>query len=171
MRPTILSYNRPHIDALGGIDAYVRLLVDRNYTVSAVIDWRLGRMKELIDSHPHKARWNLDDVCKHLGLPMSGRQARRLFKGSTGMGFRDYAKNRCLVTAAEKLRTTNMPIKAVAAEAGYQSSCHFARSFKVLFHLSPMEFRKMWHQRDLQHDPAVHLEKERPQLIHVSASG
>jgi len=106
-------------------------------------------MKELIDTHPYQGHWNLDDVCKHLGLPMSGRQARRLFKGSTGMGFRDYAKNRCLVTAVEKLRTTNMPIKAVAAEAGYQSSCHFARSFKALFHLSPMEFRRIWRRGEL----------------------
>ncbi len=148
MRPTTLIYSRPHIDALGGKDAYIHLLTDRKCAVSAEIDWRAGRMKELIDSHPYKAHCNLDDVCKQLGLPMSGRQARRLFKGSTGIGFREYSKNRCLVTAAEKLLTTNMPIKVVAAEAGYQSSCHFARSFKALFHLNPMEFRRIWHRRE-----------------------
>lgn len=148
MRPTTLISSRPRIDALGGMDAYVRLIVDRNCTVPADIDWRAGRMKEFVDSTPCKANWNIDDVCKKLGLPMCGRQARRLFKGSTGMRFRDYAKNMCLVTAAEKLRTTNMPIKAVAAEAGYQSSCHFARSFKALFHLSPTEFRRISHRRD-----------------------
>src|SRR5258708_3074614 len=92
IRPTTLIYSRPQIDALGGIDAYVRLLVDRKCTVSADIDWRAGRMKKLIDSHPCEAHWNLNDVCKQLDLPMSGRQARRLFKGSTGIGFRDYAK-------------------------------------------------------------------------------
>lgn len=144
MRPPTQIYSRPHIEELAGVDAYVHLLVDRKWTASANIDWRARRMKDLIDSQPSTSHRNLHNVCKQLGLSMSGRQARRLFKVATGMGFRDYAKNRCLVTTAEKLLTTSMSVKAVAAEAGYQSSCHFARSFKAFFHFTPTEFRRVW---------------------------
>jgi len=60
--------------------------------------------------------------------------------------------NTRLAAAAEQLRVTNKPIKVVAAEAGYQNSRHFARRFKELFHVNPMEFRKLWRRREFQSD-------------------
>lgn len=111
------------------------------------MDWRARKLKEFIDSQPRKARWNLDDVCRELGLSMSGRQVRRLFMASTGVGVREYAKKKRLTSAAERLQATNAPVKAIAADAGYQSTCHFARSFKELFRLSPLEFRRIWRRQ------------------------
>jgi len=111
------------------------------------MDWRAKKLKEFIDSHPDKARWKLDKICKQLGLAISDRQARRLFMLSTGMGFRKYAMNRRLVVAADQLQVTNAPVKVIAADAGYQCTSHFARSFKELFRLSPMEFRRIWRRK------------------------
>jgi transcriptional regulator GlxA family with amidase domain len=113
------------------------------------MDWRVKALKEFIDSHSDKGRRNVDDVSKELGLHLSGRQLRRLFKVSTGIGIREYAMNRCLASAAEQLRTSHAPVKTVAADHGYQSTCHFARSFKELFRMNPMEFRKIWRRREL----------------------
>ena len=141
-------YNRPQIHLLGGTDAYVRLILDRKFTLRADIDWRASRMKEFIDSHPERVPRDVTDLCKQIGLPLSGRQARRLFKSSTGIGIRTYSVKIRLAVAAEQLRVTNMPIKVVAAEAGYQNSRHFARRFKTLFHVKPMEFRKLWRRRE-----------------------
>jgi len=148
MGPRTVIYNRPQIHRLEGIDAYVRLILDRKCTLRADIDWRAGRMKEFIDNHPERVPRDVTDLCKQIGLPLSGRQGRRLFKSSTGIGIRSYSMKIRLGAAAEQLRVTNVPIKVVAAEAGYQNSRHFARRFKELFHVKPMEFRKLWRRRE-----------------------
>jgi transcriptional regulator GlxA family with amidase domain len=142
-----MIYGRPVIQVSTSLDVFFGGLLPRTFPPSADMDWRAKRLKEFIDSQPGKVRWNLDDVCRELGLPMSGRQARRLFMASTGVGIREYAKRRRLTSAAKQLEVTNAPVKAIAADAGYQSTCHFARSFKELFCLSPLEFRRMWRRK------------------------
>lgn len=144
-----MIYKRPGIQILDSLDTFFDRVLPRRFDVTTGMDWRVRALKEFIDSHPDKVRWNLDDASKELGLPLSGRQLRRLFKASTGIGIREYAKNRCLASAAEQLRTTHAPVKTVAADHGYQSTCHFARSFKELFRLNPMEFRRIWRRREL----------------------
>jgi len=112
------------------------------------MDWRARKLKEFIDSQPGKFRWNLDDVCKQLDLAMSGRQARRVFRHVMRIGFKEYLKKSRLGFAAEQLKaTTTVPIKAIAADAGYERTAEFGRSFKRLFLVSPTEFRTVWHQK------------------------
>jgi methylphosphotriester-DNA--protein-cysteine methyltransferase len=113
------------------------------------IDWRTQKLKEYVDTHPGMSRLNLDDVCNDLQLGLSGRQARRLFKCSIQIGFREYGKNRRLALAAAQLQTTMISVKAIAIDAGYHSSRHFARSFKDLFRMRPLEFRKVWGHKDV----------------------
>ena len=142
-----MIYGRPVIQVAASLDLFFERLFPRTFPPPADMDWRAKKLKEFIDSQPGKVRWNLNDVCRELGLPMSGRQARRLFMASTGVGIREYAKKRRLSKAAEQLHVTNAPVKTIAADAGYQSTCHFARSFKELFRLSPLEFRRMWRRK------------------------
>ncbi len=144
-----MIYKRPAIQVLTGLDSFFDRLLPRKVDVPTGTDWRVKALKEFIDSHSVIVRWNVDDVSKELGLSLSGRQLRRIFKVSTGIGIREYAKNRCLASAAEQLRTTHAPVKTIAADRGYQSTCHFARSFKELFRLSPMEFRRIWRRGEL----------------------
>ncbi len=144
-----MIYERPGIQILDSLDTFFDRVVPRAFGVTIGMDWRVKALKEFIDSHSDKVRWNLDEASKKLGLSLSGRQLRRLFKASIGIGIREYAKKRCLASAAEQLRTTHAPVKAVAADHGYQSTCHFARSFRELFCLNPMEFRRIWRRREL----------------------
>jgi transcriptional regulator GlxA family with amidase domain len=144
---TAMIYERPIVQRWGTVDGFLALLVRQKLNTPAGDDWRVRKLQMFIESHPGKVRWNLDDVCKELGLAMSGRQARRVFMACIGMGIREYSKKRRLASAAEQLRSTNAPIKAIAADAGYQSTCHFARSFKEVFHLSPLEFRRNWSRK------------------------
>src|SRR6266851_6946552 len=129
MGASSIVYERPVVQMWGTVDALLSLLLPRRLGAATGQDWRLRKLQEFIDTHPGKVRWNLDDVCKELGLAMSGRQARRLFMASTGIGIREYAKKRRLASAAEQLQATNVPVKAIAANAGYQSTCHFTRGF------------------------------------------
>ena len=148
MVPRTVIYNRPQIHLLGGIDAYVRLILDRKCTLRADIDWRAGRMKEFIDSHPERVSRDVNDLCKQIGLSLSSRQGRRVFKVSTGVAIGEYANYTRLMAAAKRLQTTDAPVKTIAADAGYLHTRHFAHRFKKLFHLSPMEFRRIWRRRD-----------------------
>src|SRR5205823_11950979 len=69
-------------------------------------------------------------------LPISGRQARRLFKTHTGIGIKQYAKKKRLEMAAQQLRATEAPVKAIAVDAGYRHVGNFTRSFLKHFRVS-----------------------------------
>jgi len=86
------------------------------------LDWRAKKLKEFIDQQQGRVRWRLGDACMQLGFPMSDRQARRLFKVSIGVGIKEYSMNRRLACAAQQLRATNAPIKAIALDVGYQTT-------------------------------------------------
>jgi len=100
------------------------------------------KLVHFIDSQEGSIGWDLDHACRELRLDISGAYAARLFKRCTGLGVREYSKKKRLLMAAERLTTTDIPIKAIAAEFGYQSLPHFTRRFKKQFRLSPTDFRK-----------------------------
>jgi len=139
-----MIYGRPIIRAVKSLDVFFERLLPRTVPPPSDTDWRAKKLKEFIDKDHGKVRGKLGDACEQLGFPMSDRQARRLFKASIGVGIKEYSMNMRLACAAEQLRATNAPIKAIAMEVGYQATGHFTRSFKELFCLTPMEFRRIW---------------------------
>jgi transcriptional regulator GlxA family with amidase domain len=106
------------------------------------MDGRIVMLLHFIDTHEGNVRWDLGHVCQELRLDISGAHAARLFKRYIGLGVREYAKKKRLLMAAERLKTTDLPVKAIAAEFGYHSFPHFTRRFKDQFGLSPSEYRK-----------------------------
>lgn len=144
-----MIYGRPVIRVLASLDAFFDRLLPKTAPPPSDADWRAKKLKEFIDQHKGGVRWRLGEVCKELGFPMSDRQARRLFKVSIGVGIKEYSMNRRLACAAMQLRATNAPVKAIAAEVGYQTTGHFTRSFKDLFFLTPMEFRRIWRLNEI----------------------
>src|SRR5258708_3599598 len=144
-----MIYGRPAIQIFKSLDVFFEPLVPRTVQPPADTDWRAKKLKEFIDQGQVKVCWRVGDTCKDLGFPISDRQARRLFRISVGVGIKEYSRSRCLARAAEQLRATSVPVKVIAADAGYQSTRNFARRFKQLFHLRPMEFRRLWRQREI----------------------
>ena len=155
-----LTYEVPTVELLNDSSVFFDQLFQERLHIPTHADGRALRIKQFIDNHPDQDGGNLDEVCRQLDLSMSGRQARRLFKVSTGMGIRDYARNRRLAVAVEQLRTTNIPIKVVAADLGYKSPREFRRRFKELIGLTPLEFSKIPWRRKI----AVGLEQPRELL-------
>ena len=143
-----MKYEKPVLRRREVADGFLEFVLPR-WSVTSPSDWRTQKLKQYVDTHPGMSRRNLDDVCNDLRLGLSGRQARRLFKASIQIGFREYAKNRRLALAATQLQTTRISVKAIAIDAGYHSSRHFARSFKDLFQLRPLEFRRVWGPKDV----------------------
>jgi methylphosphotriester-DNA--protein-cysteine methyltransferase len=151
MLESLLTYERPAIEVLEGIEAFFDRVLYRKLDVPDDTDWRTKKIKEFIDAHPTQAGRNLDEVCRELELSMSGRQARRLFKLSIGVGVREYAKSRRLSVALEQLEVTKEPVKAIAANLGFQSTRQFRRRFKEFFGLSPVEFRRVsWRRTSVE---------------------
>jgi len=144
-----MTYGRPVIQISKSPDVFFEQVVPRPVQPPADTDWRAKKLKDFIDQDQVRVRWRLGDACKELGFPISDRQARRLFKISVGVGFKKYSRNRRLARAAEQLRTTSVPVKVIAADAGYQSTRNFARRFKEVFHLTPMEFRRVCRQKEI----------------------
>jgi transcriptional regulator GlxA family with amidase domain len=126
-------------------------LVDRLFPqkVESNIDWRAKKLKNLIHNAPAEFTENLGHACNQLELPLSDRQARRLFKGAEGISMKEYARKRRLVLAAQQLQSTDNPIKVIAADAGYHTQHGFRKAFHDMFRLSPAEFRRFWHRRQV----------------------
>lgn len=143
METKTVTYERPAIEMMGGVNVFFDRVLRGKPDAAHGMDWRARKIKDFIDSHPLPAGRNLEEVCKKLELSMSSRQARRLFKLSTGVGIRDYTGNKRLSIAKEQLEATNTPIKAIAADLGFQSTRQFRRRFKQFFGVSPLEFRKV----------------------------
>lgn len=139
-----MTYEQPVVLRWGSPREFLQLFVSRNTEPRVTGDWRVRKLRDLIDSDPARAQWRLDEVCRKLDLCISARQARRLFKACTGLGIKEYAKKKRLEAAAQQLQTTDEPVKAIAIDAGYRHVRNFTRCFLKQFHLSPINFRRIW---------------------------
>ncbi len=149
MGTSSIIYKRPIVRLLDNSDAFVRRVIREEFNPSTNTDWRAEKLRVFIDSHSDGDRLSIEEVFKEIGLPTSVRQTRRLFKTSTGICARKYAKNKRLAFAARQLQATGAPIKVIALEIGYRRTAEFTRSFKELFRLSPTEFRTVWRKSKL----------------------
>lgn len=143
-----MIYEQPVVLRWGSPREFLQLFVSKKTDARASEDWRVRKLRNLIDSDPARAQWRLDEICRQLELRISARQARRLFKACTGLGFKEYAKKKRLEAAAQQLRTTDEPVKAIAIDAGYRHVRNFTRCFLKQFHLSPINFRRIWRHKD-----------------------
>jgi AraC-like DNA-binding protein len=106
------------------------------------MDWRVSKLIESIDSHAGGADFGMEHLCQDLSFGISPAYAARLFKRHTGLGVREYAKRKRLQMAAERLTTTNLPVKVIATDLGYKNTSHLSRLFEKQLHLSPSRFRQ-----------------------------
>ena len=144
-----MIYERPVVHSWGSLHDFLDLFSPKGIHPPISDDWRVQKLKSLIDVDPAKVQRNLDQVCKELRLCVSARQARRLFKACTGVGIKEYRMKRRLDVAAYELQTTDMPIKAIAGKAGYRHASTFTKHFLKQFHLRPIDFRRLWNGRDI----------------------
>jgi len=137
-----MIYESPAVRYQGGLDDLLHHLLPSSPASQNDVDQRIAKLTRFIDSHAGRVGWNLEEACRELKLEISGAYAAQLFKRYTGLGIREYAKKKRLSAASELLTTTDLSVKAIAAEFGYRSPPDFSRRFKEQFHLSPSEFRK-----------------------------
>jgi len=64
-----------------------------------------------------------------------------LFRRMTGRGFREYVEERRFDMAKRLLRSTALPVKAVAEQCGFSGEVYFIRRFRELFGRPPGRYR------------------------------
>jgi len=144
-----MNYERPFVQSWGTVHEFLDLFSVKGLHPATSDDWRVQKLRDLIDVDPAKAQQNLGQVCKELRLYVSARQARRLFKECTGVGIKEYRMKKRLDIAAHELRTTDLPVKVIAGKTGYRHLSTFTKHFLKRFHLRPIDFRRLWNGRDV----------------------
>lgn len=71
-----------------------------------------------------------------------------LFKSEVGMPLIQYLKKARLERACQILQTSLSPVKAVAADVGYNDPTHFEREFKKLYGSTPLQYRTVHRDSD-----------------------
>jgi len=66
----------------------------------------------------------------------------RLFRAAMGMSFSRYCLRHRLGVAAEQLRHTDAPAKAIAAAWGFNDASHFGRCFRRHYECTPAQYRE-----------------------------
>lgn len=115
--------------------------------LQAHADWRVSKLKDFIDKQNGRLGTALDDLCKELDIGITAAHCSRLFRPETGLGIREYSRRVRMRTAANKLESTALPIKHIAADLGYRGPADFFRQFKQQFNVTPCEFRILQRSR------------------------
>lgn len=136
-----MTYQTPEIVPHDSPVRVLQSLQPKGHIRALDADGRAYKLRRFIDANDGQVGWNLDTVCRALGLGISGTHAGRLFKRRFGIGVRDYAAGRRLIKAAHLLRTTNLCVKTISGNLGYQSTADFTRKFKQEFGVPPTRYR------------------------------
>jgi AraC-like DNA-binding protein len=85
--------------------------------------------------------WTLCEIAKDLGIAQ--RMLAREFHDEYGMSIREYVHLARINAAFPELIDTATKIEGIAFEAGYRSKKDFYRVLRRLFHVTPIELRRM----------------------------
>jgi two-component system, response regulator YesN len=112
-----------------------RLLTNRDRKeFNRDIDYVKYYIKKNIDKNVE-----LEDIANIMGY--STKYMSRLFKQETGINFNDYRLELKMAKAKEYLKSTDLRIKQIAYEIGYENSESFVRIFKRKTGLTPSRYR------------------------------
>jgi AraC family transcriptional regulator, alkane utilization regulator len=107
---------------------------------AALNDPIVGRALQSIHRNAAR-RWTVDELAREAGTSRSVLCER--FSAVVGQPPIEYLAGWRMQLAAERLRTTNDCLAAVAADIGYESEAAFNRAFKRIAGLAPGRWREV----------------------------
>ncbi len=103
----------------------------------------IQRVKQYVSEH-YQQKITLDDAAREVYL--SPAYLGILFKRETGENFTDYLTGVRMENAKALLRDIRLNVSQVADMVGYKDSHHFSKLFKRAVGISPMQYRKYFHE-------------------------
>lgn len=94
---------------------------------------------EAIRTAPH-AKWDLDEQAQEMAV--STGHLRRVVTRLAGVSPHRFILDRRLDGAATRLRASNLPIKTIVRESGFEDVAHFTRLFTRRYGISPAAYRR-----------------------------
>jgi AraC-like DNA-binding protein len=113
----------------------------------ALTDKRLSRSIAAVLDRP-AAPHTVDSMAEVAGMSRS--VFCRTFTDAFEMSPKDFVSKTRLHHAAQMLRSTPLPIKAIATKVGFLSRSHFSRAFRMAYGVDPTEFRNSKMERPLE---------------------
>lgn len=107
--------------------------------LAALRDPRLGRAVTLVLEQP-AARHSVATLATAAGMSRSA--FAREFSRAMSLSPMEFVARTRLHHAAELLRSTDMPVKVIAANIGFASRSHFSRAFRDGYGADPSAFRR-----------------------------
>jgi AraC-like DNA-binding protein len=98
-----------------------------------------------IDRH-YREKIYLEDVANYIGL--SDTYFSKVFKKEVGMTFQSYVIQVRLKYAANLLCYSNEPIPVISEYVNFPTQSYFGRYFKKYYHITPKEYRNLYHIYD-----------------------
>lgn len=105
--------------------------------VAAMHDGRLRKILQVIESHPSRTIHDLALECN-----LSESHLQHLFKQGTGLGLGHLLTEQRMQLASDFLAHTNLSIKEIAFNVGYEHSSSFTRAFERHFRQAPSCYRQ-----------------------------
>jgi len=109
-------------------------------TSEVVADTYVNQALMYIEKHLHE-HISLNQIASSINLSIS--QFSRIFKIATGYSPYKYITYKRIARAKFLLQTTNLTIKKIAAEVGFQSEPHFIELFQGMIGITPTEYRRL----------------------------
>lgn len=97
-------------------------------------------IKRFVDEHYTDPNINVNSIADHFHINASQLSAQ--FKKNQGIGLLNYISQNRINMAKVMLTTTDMPIKQISAEIGYNSQQTFLRVFSKSENISPQKYRQ-----------------------------
>lgn len=97
-------------------------------------------VQEYVQAHLASAL-RLDDIAKHVHL--SPAHLCRVFKATTGFSPLEYATKQRVNRAKGLLQASDLPVRQIARQVGYDDASYFTRIFKATTGCSPLAFRRL----------------------------
>jgi AraC-like DNA-binding protein len=120
----------------------IREAIERGHGLSSLLgalcDKQLGKSISAVlerPAYPH----SVESLAEVAGMSRS--VFARRFSEAYATSPKEFVAKTRLHHAAQMLRSTPLPIKAIAANMGYGSRSHFSRAFRDAYGLDPTEFR------------------------------
>jgi AraC-like DNA-binding protein len=104
----------------------------------AAVDERIERVIDRMHKNLSET-FHIDDLASDAHLSRSHFAA--VFRRRTGFSVLDFFTRLKMQRACFLLDTTDMPIKAIAADLGFDDPLYFSRSFRRIHDLSPLQYR------------------------------